>query len=130
MKHDWAELKRKYIYFKKYAAISLRDFAKAENLCFNGNFIRKTKLWFSEKELKGIQMGYKIEEKLSAQKTEEAALLNDRHTKIYNRFLDLVEKACDGVEKDRDLYQMKTGLSTVAETLRIVQNGKNVLLPN
>jgi len=60
---DWNEQKIKFI---TGSYKSLREFAKRENLGYNGNFLRMTKGWVQQKAANRLQIGCKKHKKTSA----------------------------------------------------------------
>ena len=87
MTYDWRKLERKYVYNKKYAASSLRNFAKEEGIPYNAYFKERTKNWTEKKRLKQDQISTTIEAKLTEEIVLDSVEANKRHIGIFNILL-------------------------------------------
>jgi len=99
---DWNEQKIKFITgcYK-----SLREFAKRENLGYNGNFLRMTKGWVQEKAANRLQMGCKIIEKISEEEINKAAALHSKIHTVSEMALNAAEEFFKNKDYQRYAYE-------------------------
>jgi len=99
---DWNEQKIKFI---TGAYKSLREFAKRENLGYNGNFLRMTKGWVQQKAANRMQIGCKIIEKISEEEINKAAALNSKIQTVSEMALNAAEEFFKNKDYQRYAYE-------------------------
>jgi len=120
---DWNKMKAKFI---TGSYKSLRDFAKKLNLSYNGNFLRKTRGWATERAAKRLQISCKIVENFVEKEAQKMIEINEKINKINNLALDAAEKFF--INKDYQHYIFKEKKAKRDEHDNYVLNKKGELI--
>lgn len=118
MKYDWITLEREFTTHKKYATISLREFAAEKGIPYGANYRKHSAGWLEKRGAKQARKGRKIEAALEAKEVSREVAVNERHTVLWNRFLDALE---NGFSDPVQMIALK-GKDSIARTLRNLAN--------
>lgn len=114
MKYDWIALEREFTTHKKYAATSLREFAKKKGIPYTKNYQEKTKGWIEKRAAKQRLKDGKIQAALEAKEISREVAANERHTALWDRFLSALENGFSDPAK----MLLLNGADNMARTLR------------
>lgn len=114
MKYDWVTLEREFTTHKKYAAMSLREFAAEKGIPYGANYRKHSAGWLEKRGAKQARKGRKIEAALEAKEVAREVVANERHITLWGRILDVME---NGFSDPAQLVALK-GKDSMARTLR------------